>query len=145
MPRPLPLTLMAIVFAILGTLVVLLAGIVGFQVITWDVKGHLLTGGVLALFASALAGLGALALGAAAALWKGRPVGRLLALGFWVAAGSLALVTDRSVAGPGEPLRTYLVDLILAPGTITAALLWGVPSVRRFFRHRSSARPPATS
>jgi hypothetical protein len=140
MPRPLPLTFVAIVFAILGTLVLSLAGAVGFQIVTWDVKGFLLTGDVLALFSLALACVGLLGLGTAVALWQGRSAGRFLALGFWVGSGLLGLVTDRSVAGPGEPLHTYLVSMMLVPGGITALLLWGLPAVRRFFRHaRSSA------
>jgi hypothetical protein len=137
--RPFGLILVAIVFTLLGTLVLLLAVVVGFQIITWDVKGVLLTGSELALFSLALAFVGLLGLGAAVTLWQGHSAGRFLALGFWAGAGLLGLVTDRSVAGPDEPLQTYLVTMMLVPGSITALLLWGLPSVRRFFRH---ARPP---
>jgi hypothetical protein len=140
--RPFPIIFTAIVFALLGALVLLLAVAVGFHIVTWDVKGFLLTGGVLALFSLALAGLGFLGLAAAVALWKGRSAGRLLALGFWVGGGLLGLVTDRSVAGPGEPLHTYLVGMMLVPAGITAIFLWGLPSVRRFFRHPPPIAPP---
>jgi hypothetical protein len=134
MRRPIPLVLIAIVYAALGSLVLLLAVVVGFQVITWDVKGFLLTGGVLALFSLALTAVGLLGLGAAVLLWRGRSAGRFVALGFWVGGGLLGLVTDRSVSGPGEPLHTYLVSLMLVPCGVTALFLWGLPSVRRFFR-----------
>jgi hypothetical protein len=56
---------------------------------------------------------------------------RPLALAFWVAGDLLGLVTDRSVAGPGEPLAVYLVGMMLAPAAVM--VLWGVPSMRRFF------------
>ena len=138
MGRPFTLCLVATAFAGIGLLVLLLACVVGLGIITWDVKGYLLTGGVLALFAVAIAGVGLLAIAAAIRLWQGRPSGRLLALSFWVAAGMLALITDRAVEGPGEPLGTYLLDLMLLPGSITALLLWGIPSVRRFVRQRRS-------
>jgi hypothetical protein len=128
-------------FAILGMLVLLLAAVVGFQVITWDVKGFLLTGSVLVLFSVALGCIGLLGLGAAVTLWQGLPAGRYLALGFWLVGGLLALITDRSVAGPGEPLRTYLVSMMLVPGSITALLLWALPSVRRFVRHPRPVSP----
>jgi hypothetical protein len=41
--------------------------------------------------------------------------------------------TDRSVAGPGEPLTVYLVSMMLAPAAVTALVLWGPPSIRRYF------------
>jgi hypothetical protein len=136
-PRP-PIALAAIVlvyFAI-GLLILLLAAVVGGQVITWDVKGFLLTGWRLALFSSALAALGTLALATATGLWRGDYRARWSALVFWVAGGGLGLFVDRSVTGPGEPLRSYLLDLMLIPGSVTAALLFGIPSIRRFFRMR---------
>jgi hypothetical protein len=111
----------------------LLAALVGGGSITWDVKGFLLTGWRLALFTAALAGLGALALLAAYGLWNRRRWSRPLALAFWVASGLVGLVTDRSVAGPGEPLTVYLVGMMLAPAAVMAMLLWGLPSIRRFF------------
>jgi hypothetical protein len=135
MSRPLSLVIIVITFAMLGVLMLSLAAVVGFEVITWDVKGLRLTGGVLVLFSLAVAWVGLIALGAAVALWHGRSAGRFLALGFWAGAGLLALATDRSVAGPGEPLRIYLVQMMLAPGSVTALLLWGLPSLRRFFHH----------
>jgi hypothetical protein len=111
----------------------LLAGLVGSGSITWDVKGFVLTGWRLALFSAALAGLGALALLTALGLWHRRRSSRPLALAFWVAGGLLGLVTDRSVAGPGEPLAVYLVWMMLAPAAGMAIVLWGIPSMRRFF------------
>jgi hypothetical protein len=112
----------------------LLAALVGSGTITWDVKGFVLTGWRLALFSAALASLAGLAVLAAIGLWHRRPWSRPLALAFWVAGGLLGLVTDRSVAGPGEPLAVYLVNMMLAPAAVTALVLWGAPSVRRFFR-----------
>jgi hypothetical protein len=132
--RPPIVTLLAVVYACLGALVLLLAVVVGSRIITWDVKGRLLTGAWLALFSGAVAAVGAMGLLAAQKLWQGSPAGRWLALGFWLAGGSLALITDRSVPGPGEPLHSYLVNLMLLPGGLTALLLWGVPSTRRYFR-----------
>lgn len=101
--RPLPLILVATVCAILGSLVLLLEVVVGLQIITWDVKGSLLTGGVLALFTLAVACVGFLGLGASVTLWQRRSAGRFLVLGFWVGAGRLGLVSDRSV--PHRPDR----------------------------------------
>jgi hypothetical protein len=111
----------------------LLAALVGSGFVTWDVKGFLLTGWRLALFTAALAGLGALALLVAHGLWNRRRWSRPLAPAFWVAGGLLGLVTDRSVAGPGEPLAVYLVGMMLAPAAAMALVLWGVPSMRRFY------------
>jgi hypothetical protein len=111
----------------------LLAALVGSGFVTWDVKGFLLTGWRLALFTAALAALGALALLVAHGLWHRRGWSRPLALAFWVAGGLLGLVTDRSVAGPGEPLAVYLVGMMLAPAAAMALVLWGVPSMRRFY------------
>lgn len=80
--------------------------------------------------------VGAIVLAAACGLWRGHEWGRQLAVCFWIAAGLLALVTDRSVSGPGEPWHTYLINLMLIPGAITAALLHGIGSVRMYFRSR---------
>jgi hypothetical protein len=144
-PRP-PIVLAAIVilYLTIGLLILLLAAVVGGQVITWDVKGFLLTGWRLALFSSALAALGVLALATAIGLWRGAQQARWSALIFWVAGGGLGLFVDRSVTGPGEPLRSYLVDLMLIPGSVTAALLFGLPAVRRFFRAQRPAGPAPT-
>jgi hypothetical protein len=131
---PLTLGAIVIVYLTIGLLVLLLAAVVGGQVITWDVKGFLLAGWRLALFSSALAALGALAVTAAVGLWRGDRRARPVALLFWFAAGGLGLVVDRSVAGPGEPLRSYLLDMMLVPGGVAAALLFGIPSIRRYFR-----------
>jgi hypothetical protein len=130
----------ALAFLILGGALVLLAGVVGTGVITWDVKGRLLRGGDLALFSLSMAAVGALGVGAASGLWRGRGWGRYLAVAFWVAAGALGLITDRSVPGPGEPLRTYVVYLTLLPAGATVLLLWGVPSVRRYLDRRTPDR-----
>jgi hypothetical protein len=129
---PLLLILVALVYLAIGGAILLLAAVVGFQVITWDVKGFLLTGWRLALFTAALVSLGALALVAALRLWKGRPGARVLALGFWFAGGAVGLVTDRSVSGPGEPLWTYVGEMALLPALLFGALLFGVPGVRRY-------------
>jgi hypothetical protein len=131
--RPLVIWLVTGIAIVIGALLVLMAGVVGGQVITWDVKGRVLTGFDLALFSVAVGAVGVCAWLAAYGLWRGRAWGRLLAIGFWIAAGGLGLITDRSVPGPGEPTRTYLVHMMLIPGALTALLLFGVPSVRRFF------------
>jgi hypothetical protein len=131
--RPWLLWLPVVAYAVVAGGLLLLAALVGSGSITWDVKGFVLTGWRLALFTAALTTLGALALLAALGLWKRRPWGRPLALAFWVAGGLLGLVTDRSVAGPGEPLTVYLVNMMLVPAAVTALVLWGPPSMRRFF------------
>jgi hypothetical protein len=133
-PRP-PFALIAVVlvYAAVGVLILLLAAVVGGGVITWDVKGFYLTGWRLALFSLALASIGAIALLTARLLWRGAPPGRPLAIGFWFYGGAVGLITDRSVAGPGEPLRAYLVDMGLAPAALAAVMLYAIPGVRRFF------------
>jgi hypothetical protein len=131
--RPVVLWIVTGSAIVIGGSLILLAAVVGGEVITWDVKGRLLTGSNLALFSVALGAVGACAWLAAYGLWRGRGWGRRVAVGFWIAAGGLGLITDRSVAGPGEPIHTYLVNLMLIPGGVTALLLYGVPSVRRFF------------
>lgn len=135
--RPPFLLLVAVlVYAAAGVLILLLAAVVGGGVITWDVKGFLLSGWHLALFSLSLAAVGALALVVVRLLWRGGTHARPLAIGFWFVGGALGLITDRSVDGPGEPLRVYLVDMALIPATLVALLLYGVPAVRRFFAER---------
>jgi hypothetical protein len=131
--RPWLLWLPVVTYGAAAGALLLLAALVGSGVVTWDVKGFVLTGWRLALFTAAIAGLGALALVVAHGLWYRRRWSRPLALAFWVASGLLGLVTDRSVAGPGEPLAVYLVNMMLAPAAVMGLLLWGVPSMRRFF------------
>lgn len=130
--RPGLLWLPVLTYVAAAGALLLLAALVGGGSVTWDVKGFLLTGWRLAVFTAALAGLGAMALLAACGLWFRRRWSRPLALAFWVASGLLGLVTDRSVAGPGEPLAVYLVGMMLAPAVVMALFLWGVPSIRRF-------------
>jgi hypothetical protein len=135
---PFTVLLAVLVYVVIGSLILLLAAIVGGGVITWDVKGFLLTGWRLALFSSALGAVGSVAVVAALGLWSARAWARPLALGFWVAAGALGLITDRSVAGEGAPLRSYLVEIALIPATTSAVFLYAVPGVRRHF---AEARP----
>jgi hypothetical protein len=131
--RPWLLWLPVVTYGAAAGALLLLAALVGSGSITWDVKSFVLTGWRLALFTAALAGLGVLALLAARGLWHRRRWSRPLALAFWVAGGLLGLVTDRSVEGPGEPLAVYLVGMMLAPAAVMALVLWGAPSMRRFF------------
>lgn len=133
MLRPAIAAALSIVYLLIGALLLILAGAVGASFVTWDVKGFLLTGWRLALFSAALAGVALTAIAAAHGLWKGSRWSRLLAVGFWILAGSLGLITDRSVTGPGEPLAVYLLHLMAIPGGVAAVLLYGFPSARRFY------------
>lgn len=101
--------------------------------LTWDVKGRVLRRFELGLLAGAFGVAGLLAATAAAGVWNGRRWGRVLAVGLWVLVGLSGLTTDRSVAGPGEPLSTYLVDMMLLPVAVTVLLLWLPRPSRRFF------------
>jgi len=132
--RPWVVWIAALAYLVAGIVILLLAIVVGTGTITWDVKGFLLTGWRLALFSSALGAVGGVGLSAALGLWWGSRWARPLAIGFWFFAGGLALVTDRSVAGPGVPLATYLVNMILVPVVVAAALLYGAPASSRYFR-----------
>jgi hypothetical protein len=127
------LWLLVAAYGLLAASLLLLATVVGSGIITWDVKGFLLTGWHLGLFTAALAALGMLALLCAWGLWGGRRWSRPLALLFWLAGGLLGLVTDRAVPGPGEPLAVYVVNMILIPAAVVSLVLWTVPAIRRFF------------
>jgi hypothetical protein len=131
--RPVLLWLLVVAYGLLAASLLLLATIVGSGMVTWDVKGFLLTGWRLGLFTTALATLGVLALLCAYGLWGGQRWSRPLALVFWLAGGLLGLVTDRAVPGPGEPLTLYVVNMMLIPAAVVAVALWGVPAIRRFF------------
>jgi hypothetical protein len=135
--RPWDPVIPRVVAALLGIFAVLdivLAVQLATGQVVWDVKGYVLRGGELALFTSAVAAVGLVGTTSAAGIWMGRDWGRWGALVFWLMVGLVSVTTDRSVAGPGEPLHVYFVYMMLLPGAITGALLWLVPPSRRFFR-----------
>jgi hypothetical protein len=132
--RAIPLLCAAGAFGLIGVLVTLLGLAVLTGLLPWDVKGRLLTGNALALFSGAVLVVGVVGLLAAWGLYRGAAWSGFLSIAFWILVGGVALVADRAVPGPGEPLALYLIELMLIPGVVTALVLYGIPSVRAHWR-----------
>lgn len=106
-----------------GALVLALAVAIGTGAVPWDVKGYLLRGWRLGVFTSAVLLVAASFLSAGLYLWRGGVAGLVRLVASWTLFGLVGLVTDLSVAGPGEPWTLYVVRLALLPVAVLLLVL----------------------